>query len=143
MVYESSIEFRRYLCYLLSTRKQLLFCISVFCICQICFSLVPKSPVPTTLLTELSSLIPLRRSVSRREVNNQFVKSRRLQLAMCRISESEVSPDNFYTSSREGASTLHESHYIPSGYEGARVLLVGDGDLSFAASLSTLRICQR
>lgn len=32
--------------------------------------------------------------------------------------------------------------YIPIGYHDARVLLVGDGDLSFAAALSGLKICR-
>lgn len=32
---------------------------------------------------------------------------------------------------------------LPKGYDNARVLLVGDGDLSFAAALSTLKVCKR
>ena len=35
------------------------------------------------------------------------------------------------------------SRGIPKGYQDSRVLLVGDGDLSFAASLSTLGVCKR
>jgi hypothetical protein len=34
------------------------------------------------------------------------------------------------------------SNSIPRGYHNARVLLVGDGDLSFAAALSGLKICK-
>lgn len=35
------------------------------------------------------------------------------------------------------------SSNLPKGYHSARVLLVGDGDLSFAAALSTLKVCKR
>ena len=35
------------------------------------------------------------------------------------------------------------SSRLPKGYDNARVLLVGDGDLSFAAALSTLKVCHR
>ena len=41
------------------------------------------------------------------------------------------------------ASPSEASQPIPQGYKDARVLLVGDGDLSFAAALSSLKICKR
>lgn len=43
----------------------------------------------------------------------------------------------------ERVSSPETSQPIPQGYKDARVLLVGDGDLSFAAALSSLKICRR
>ena len=43
----------------------------------------------------------------------------------------------------EGVISPETSQPIPQGYKNARVLLVGDGDLSFAAALSSLKICKR
>lgn len=43
----------------------------------------------------------------------------------------------------EGVSSPETSQPIPQGYKDARVLLVGDGDLSFAAALSSLKTCRR
>jgi thioredoxin reductase len=38
---------------------------------------------------------------------------------------------------------ITENNFIPKGYNNKRVLLVGDGDLSFAAALSSLKVSSR
>jgi hypothetical protein len=127
--------------------KVFLVCILIICFCETCVSLVGKSLVPVTGLTKLSSFIPFGSDVCSgvydRKLKSLIHRSRSLKLALCRVSDTEVvSPENLYTTSREETS-LEKTDYIPSGYKDSSVLLVGDGDFSFAAALSSLKICRR
>jgi hypothetical protein len=92
-------------------------------------------------------LIPFSSSICsdvyNRKLKRLILRGRCLKLALCRVSDTEVaSPENLYTTSRDGASH-GKTDYIPSGYKDSSVLLVGDGDFSFAAALSSLKICRR
>lgn len=138
----TSVNFRRIVSWIVAMRKVFVVCILIFCMSETCVSLAGKLLIPVTGLPKLSSLFPFDSDVCYRKPRNQILRNGCLKLALGRISDTEVSPDNISTTPSLEAS-LEKSDCIPSGYKDSSVLLVGDGDFSFAAALSSLQICRR
>lgn len=129
-------------------RKVFVVCILICCMTETCVSLAGKLLVPVTGLPKLLSLFPFDSDICYRKPRNQLLRSRCLKLAFSNwprsrgVSDTEVSPDNISITPSLEAS-IEKSDCIPSGYKDSSVLLVGDGDFSFAAALSSLKICRR
>ena len=128
----------------LRTRILFSYCIYIFAFSKRGTSLL-LSPSPAVLIASRTSVLYSSKGSalnSGDDITSESLMEAGLSIAAGKIT-SIVPKDGLKLGTPSGEQISQGSCNIPRGYKDARVLLVGDGDLSFAAALSTLKVCRR